>query len=405
MTDYRYELLALERMINEKKGYSQVLLSLQKEEKISQKRFSLLKENLHTLFRHYFTLSFECMNILSVKKNSREFFLALIALTLLRYSKEEKDVILEDYQDTFSRCRLSGNPSLNAAKMEEASASAFVIPEEVKSNKILYHSLLLQVPPFLLKKLSSEMGEQKAIEVLSEYRKKATTYYLLLNDDAPIKDFLPLPDKMKLVYEGEEKDIRKCRYVSEHAYSLLPIPNLEAKVLMMGNMHSDSFIPIAKRLSYVERASLTVAFEEEKKEKKAQALLPNYEGVNTISSPLYLLKTYLPFSSYDDVIVLGKSSECGRRKAYLFPALEEEDLLSSILSMKAQLKEAAPFVRKGGTLLFVQHSLLKEEGEMVIQDFLASNKDFIIVEEKQIYATESQAESGYYCLLKRTQND
>lgn len=55
--------------------------------------------------------------------------------------------------------------------------------------------------------------------------------------------------------------------------------------------------------------------------------------------------------------------------------------------------------------LFVQHSLLKEEGEMVIQDFLANNKDFIIVEEKQIYATESQAESGYYCLLKRTQND
>lgn len=71
---------------------------------------------------------------------------------------------------------------------------------------------------------------------------------------------------------------------------------------------------------------------------------------------------------------------------------------------KETLNQCSKFVAEGGTLIYMIYTISKKEGHQTILDFLADNKDFQFVSEKQYLPYEEGETSLYYAVLKKDSN-
>ena len=80
MADYIPELYALISILSEQKTYGEALFKVNQEEQLSQAGKKKFSENVLGVLRHYFCLSFECLDLLPYAKDSEEHILSLIPL-------------------------------------------------------------------------------------------------------------------------------------------------------------------------------------------------------------------------------------------------------------------------------------------------------------------------------------
>ena len=69
--------------------------------------------------------------------------------------------------------------------------------------------------------------------------------------------------------------------------------------------------------------------------------------------------------------------------------------------MIKDLLESSYFVKEGGHLLFINHSLDQEETKQVIHTFLNQRKDYVLVKDRIVYPGEKDSDGGYFALLER----
>lgn len=421
MQDFIPELRVLVDILLEKKSYREALFKVNMEEKLSQIGKKRLQENVLGVLRHYFCLSFECQNLLLDSISSQEYILSLITLYALRYHRDESHFdIYHAYYDTFLKNRLLGDYHKNFEILENAAKNDFSLPEEMKNSPYFYNSLVLEFPAFLLKRLREDYSIKRALDIASKAHKHPSFIYQASDDKEVI-----LNEKIKpislgnnvTIYEMNKplpiKELKKTNlypigYVYALAYSKLRIPPLMPKIFISGLEDGFSFLPIAFISEKYYQSELFLRYENAVSYRAGMDVVKHFhfKKAHVIQSSLELMKTYASYDNFDIVVSLNKDLKMGKMRfdPSILPALNEEMIHKSHLEQLKTIKEDAKFVKPGGYLLFVNHSLVKEETVQVIEEFLKKNKDFQEIQSDILFPDITNSEGGYYCLLKRKVN-
>ncbi len=421
MSDYVPELNALTLILLENKNYHQAIFKTNMEEKLSQIGKKKMQENVQGVLRHYFRLSFECMDLFNDSKDSQEHILLLIALYELRYHpSKDKAEIKASYLDAFKKMRLLGDCEKNIETLLEASKKPFVFSEEVKKAPYLYNSLLLEAPEFLLKKLTQDFTPQRSLDILSNLKRKPT-YFFSLSNKGSQDEILTNEKFQSVVLENRSvlfktetplplKDAKKLNlypvdFLQMLAFSRVSLPNLTPKVLFTGFDDGFSFLPIGFQVEEYYKGELIVAYEHPTSYRSGMDCIRHFQlkKSKSIESNLALLKTYVQAECFDLVCALGKDTRIAlsRRDPSILPSLKEDSFLKAEKRQLADLLENALFVKEGGVLLFINHSLVKQETYDVINRFLEKRKDFMLIKKEILFPGQMDGDGGFYCVLRR----
>ena len=424
MADYIPELYALISILSEQKTYGEALFKVNQEEQLSQAGKKKFSENVLGVLRHYFCLSFECLDLLPYAKDSEEHILSLIPLFELRYHKDSNvDEIYACYHDAFMKERLMGDVKHNFKILLEATKKPFKIPDEVKSSPYLYNSLVLEIPDFFLKRLSKDYSAQNALNIASYLHKKSYNFFApaltcnqeeLLSNDAfenvSLDDgsILYSTNKPVSIKEVRNKGLYPLGYLEALAYSKLPVPSLQPKILLTGLESGYQLLPLCLKTLDTFESKVDAIYQDALSYRGAVDVMKKYQLKNAhiINTKLSLIKTYVKDHYYDVVVSFGRDCKLGlaRRMPSVLPCLREQDFLKSKKRQLEDLLEMSTFVKEGGHLLFINHALDKEESNEVISSFLSLRKDFTVVMKEMVFPNIMDCDAGFYAILKRKQN-
>ncbi len=424
MADYIPELYALISILSEQKSYGEALFKVYQEEQLSQAGKKKFTENVLGVLRHYFCLSFECLDLLPYRKDSEEHILSLIPLYELRYHKSvSENEIYACYHDAFMKERLMGDSRNNFKVLLEASKNPFKIPDEVKASPYLYNSLVLEIPDFFLKRISKDYGAQNALNIASYLHKKVYNFFAptpsckqeeLLSGD--VFENVSLDDGSILYSTNKPISIREIKnkglyplgYLEALAYSKLPLPALQPKVLLSGLESGYQILPLCFKTLDIFESKIDAIYEDALSYRSAVDMMKKFrlKNAHIINTKLPLVKTYVKDHFYDVVVSFGRDCKIGlsRRMPSVLPCLRETDFLKSKKRQIADLLEMSTFVKDGGYLLFINHSLDKEESNEVVLSFLSQRKDFTTVNKEMVFPNIMDCDAGYYAILKRKNN-
>lgn len=418
MVDFIPELLTLEAVLFERKSFQDAYFQAVINEKLSTSRKNELKERIIGVFRHFQSLSFESLDLFSnYNKDSDEHILSIIALYVLRYEKRTSyDDFSLSYKETFLRLRLSGDYQNNITIIHEACLKPFAVKDEVKSSPCVYNSLVLEVPDFLLKKLTKDFSGKKAFDIALSLRGKLAFYYQNLSDKK-IEDerLIKLPYINAEIYKSNKvlpssqlksMSLSPISYLSSYLFELIPLKmNINTKILLNGCSDNGQFIYWSKRFSSIFNTEIVPVYYDTLLYRNALDYLKHNpkKGVSPLLTESKLIKTYLPYDENDLVICNAMDSKVGlaRRKSEILPSLREKDFPIFVKRCYEQLVDSSLFVKKGGYLGFISYSFDKDETISLINKFLNAFSSFELVKEEYLLASDNSQEGGYIALLRR----
>ena len=116
-----------------------------------------------------------------------------------------------------------------------------------------------------------------------------------------------------------------------------------------------------------------------------------------------MLRTYLPYSSYDVVFVTPKSSFLGQlsKRPSIALTITSNELKKITKKEMACLEEGAKYLLPSGVLVYACESILKEEGPKIVSSFLKRHKDYVLAKEKTIFPYEYNSYGMYYAILEK----
>lgn len=405
----------LNEVLFKKKTLPSALLEAKKTITLTPNEEEEIKKETVVFLRRYFSLRFECSNLLSqYDYESGEFLLSRIALCQLRYSKLTKEEITSEYRNTFARLRFSGNSKTNRDVLMEASKKPFSIPEEAKQSPFYFNSLVLERPEFLFRRFNEEYGSSKTLSRFRSMRKKPTFEYSPLDADS-LTDSLEKTDGAGAyeIYKSEKnyhRDSLKQRriypssYLERLGYSLLELPQVSPKVLRNGITDSFGYFPLALSLKDSYQPKLIVDYQSKAAEAAKDNLnLAQFNDVTILNCEEKYLKTYYSYDQFDIVVDFGKDTGLGLldKKPWLLPSLTREDIENSQKRQLDSLRERSEFVKSKGSLLFINHGLLKAETSDVVHRFLERNNRFELVKEISVCPSDDHGEGGYIALISK----
>lgn len=416
MVDYTPEFLALQQVLFGHKSTRVALFRVYMEEKLSETGKKQTSKIVLGVLQRYFSLSFECLNLLPYKQDSEEFLPPLILLYILRfYKQQDEKEILRCYLDTISSNRLLNEGKKDFTILSKAAEKPFLIPDEVKKNPYYYNSLTLEMPEFLLKRMSADFSPKAAFQVALSLKKKPTYFYFSKDEKEEGEEMkkvslsFPLDcyrsSKKFSAQEVKEKKLIPSSYIEALSFSHLYVPSLMPKVLITGGQDGFEMLPLAFMVEECYDSQLDAVYQTETSYRAALDKKNAFrlKKIAVLQSDMKLLKTYLSYDGYDDVVYFGSDCKigCARQKIGILPALKEEMLIKSKERQVEELLENARFVKEGGSLLFVNNGLEKVETQEVIDAFLSRRKDFIAMETRMVFPFEMDCDGGYYAILKR----
>lgn len=418
MMDFNAEFSALSQILLEQKKYRDAIFKVNMEEKLSINSKKRLLDNVLGILRHYFTLSFEALSLLPYKKESDENILAIILLYHLRYIKKASDEEIKScYLKSFADLRLIGDQNNDFEILKKASLNKFVIPEKLKESPIIYNSLLLEMPSFLLKTISNEFSPQIALQSSIYLHKRPTFFYASKGKEPKVEGSelitVPINDN-EVIYKTDtpislssihQKDLYPIGYLEALAYSELPIPYVEPHVMLIGLSDGFDMVPIGLRINECYQNELACIFPGCVSFRSGNDAKYHYKlkNVSIQNCSFSLAKTYFETEKYDDVICYGSDLKIGlaRKNPARLPTLKESLIEESIERQINELNESSLFVKKGGYLLFINHSIIKEETYDLINSFLNKHNDFILIKKEIIFPNQLDNDAGFYALLKK----
>lgn len=424
MVSYEIELHALIAILLENKTYNEAMFKITQEEKLSSLKKKTVSEIVLGVLRHYFCLSFEGLSILQYKRDCYEHILTIISLYELRYKKKNVDEVKEAYKRTFLSEKLDGEYTNNINKIIESSKEAFNIPEIVKNSPYLFNSLLLEMPEFLLKILSKETSNREAMSISTALHRRSKNSFSPLDENLTIDSFSDLEykkviflDSSFICYRRKNISLKEMRqnhyyplgYLDGLAYSHLNINGVMPKILMSDVSDGLKILPLYMKTKSLYKVKIVCSFDDEIKYRRGIDVAENFKlkNVELIQSDISLLKTHILENDYDNVICYGDDCNIGlsRRMPSILPTLTESKISTSCKRQMVQLKENSRFVKKGGSLLFINHSLINEESKDVIHQFLNDNHSFNLVHEEIVYPNKVDDDGGYFAIINRRGDD
>ena len=180
------------------------------------------------------------------------------------------------------------------------------------------------------------------------------------------------------------------------------MPQVSPKVLRNGLTDSFGYFPLALSLKDSYQPQLIVDYQSKAAEAAKDNLnLAQFNNVTILNCEEKYLKTYYSYDQFDIVVDFGKDTGLGLldKKPWLLPSLTREDIENSQKRQLDSLRERSEFVKSKGSLLFINHGLLKAETSDVVHRFLERNNRFELVKEISVCPSDDHGEGGYIALI------
>ncbi len=419
MLDFNAHTDALRNVLEERNSLKKALFKTYGEHKLTKEDRDDVKNTLNIILRHFFKLTYEAKNLFpSFSDDDFEHYLALICLAKSRYMKENEENIAPRLEKSFSDHLLLTDAKSFESILFKAVQTPFSIPEDVKRYPSAYLSLTLDVPAFLISRIYDEYDRDTALKIVRSLHDSPDTFFVKNDCKGPLEDSYTYDEELCLYRIGrfadlkEKEDFRQgklilAKPVEKEAFDACNLNALEERILLIDQKTPDFASFIDSQLHDKEMVKIDSHYQRDENYRRAIEYCQRRgtERIENILCPLNLVKTYVEFDFYDALFVNGEDMQIGRsgmRKEVL-PCLGEKDFKVSFTRQLSSLKESSHFVKPNGLLVLINSAITAEETTEVSKAFLASNKRFVLVEEKTILPFEHKSEGGYYSIFRRVQ--
>lgn len=422
MNDFTTELLTLEEILVQHNSLKAAYFHAKVNARLSESSLRLLKERLIVILRHYQSLSFECLNLFSkYEKNSKEFLLNLIVLAILRYEKNsDAEAVMQAYRETMSQLRLSMDFNGEKELLLNACKAPFVIPDEIKKAPVVYNSLVLEIPDFLLRSLSEDFGNTDALSIALSLHGNCSHYLVKTNkeDSSLLKEeglepihlsaqnVLYKVNKNFSSQDKKEKGLLPISYLEACALNRVNLPSIAPNVLICNSKSTSLYRYLSACVSSSYDGKVVPVFDSSLSYRLCMDAVKKEKITNVypLLAKSNLMKTYLSFDEFDLVVSCSDDSKTGMARRYveILPSLSSKEFFKPNQKQEEELQDASLFVKEGGYLLFISYALNKRENVDVVAKFLKENKKFALQNQEFLFPDKTEQEGGYYALLRRT---
>ena len=417
------EPILLKELILKKDSFSLTIKNSFKNRILNQNDKKFLILDLKRILRNYQKLSYEELNIFTdYKRNSDEFFFNVVFIFHLRIQDTDKEELKKLYIRRFEYTFDENKKEDNFNKLVASTSIPFKIDEEVKEIPLLYRSLILEIPSFLLNEFDSMFPKKEIKPLINSFYNKTANFYRIKHEskkrDLILKDTdfekINVFNHLILKTNKSEKEIElkykdeliKTEYGLELATGNIKLPVIQPTVLLSDLTPNYLVYRMYDRLLSYQIPILDKCFNDEIVYNKAVEIkktkkLDFYRPILTKNSSL---NTNLQEKSYDLVLYFSSCTAIStNNKEYnILPSLSEADLKMSAHRILEELLSLSTFVKKDKYLLYYSTSITKEESEDIKNLFLKKKeKEFEAVIGRYVLPSEMDSSSCYFYVFRR----
>ena len=390
----------------------------------------LLTRAVNYELRHHLLLRAQVAEALPRFENSEtQLRLGCLLLSWLRDSDRLDGTDIRQWVINTSQTMGLGFTEDDFDLLQKVSFEPSKAPEKYQDNPLAHNALLLNCPEWVLEAYTRQFGTEGAARLLRRAGQPSPLYLTVNTLKADASTFAKDPryhlvESISPSYQGgaslraltRETEARHSREVKEG----LVFPQDISWFRFLDAVSLPQYcrvLHVHAREGYIAAA---LALRASRQEGKVEANFPTLEnmdrakvlhdrlGVNNVRpvvSSTQMLKTSLPFDSYDTVVVTPTSSHLGMasRRPEILPSFDADRLSVIIQSQREELLEASFFTARGGILAYAVPSILSEETDQVVESFLSERKEYRLLTRKALLQEgKDYGYSLYYAILERT---
>lgn len=383
---------------------------------LSETDLVIAKDTLKSVINRYYFLRSEISDLVE-NIESKEADVLVLALAMARYAR---NVVVSDVVGFVKTSKEENGYGFDIEKVEtkfnEIAKNPTPIPEKYENNFVKKVSLLFSYPEWIVGMMKKHFGSKNTFKTISSSR-KSSPINICINpmkvDSLPEAEFVKT-DVASTSYEYISKSVlvenplfkHKKVFVMDQMEQLLA-DELEVNqgddVLIAGGTHNHLANLLAMKVdSFI---NVDYACPSETVYLACKKMSEQYEikSVKAFESDMDLLKTFAEYGKYDKVLVTPPNSELGlvRQKPEILITFKQNELDGLIAGQRIAIKEAGHFVKEGGILIYSVPTLNNKESFNIVNEFIAEDDLFELVEEKLIFPYTHKTSGLYYAKLRK----
>ena len=378
----------------------------------------IVKDTLKSVINRYYFLKYEISSLVE-NQDSKEADVLVVSLAMARYAR---NVVVKDVIDFLSKSNEENNYAFDISKVEELfnsiAKNPTAIPEKYEKNFVKKVALLYSYPEWIVGMMKKHFGTKNTFKTISSSRKSAPINIcineLRLDKGDELGDAFQKTDIASTSYEYVAKNPivdnplfkQKKVFVMDQMEQLL-CDELEIEqgddVLIIGGSHSHLTNLIAMKA--FDLAKINYATESEDIYLSANKMTNQFgiKSAKSFVSTLDLVCTHMAYDKSDKVLVTPPNSELGliRQRPEILITFKQNELDGLIENQKKYIVEASKFVKPEGILVYSVPTLNIKESFNIVNDFIATNEEFELLEENLIFPYVNKTNGMYYAKLRR----
>lgn len=220
---------------------------------------------------------------------------------------------------------------------------------------------------------------------------------------SPVEDILLYQGKgnPKSLKEFNENKIFFMKMATKYLLDKLPIEAYK-KMVIYSEVPNNIYLDLNVRLSKSLNLDLIINHVQSYFDTKKSIERLGIAGIDLYNTPASNLITCVS-QPVDLLLCLPNSTSFDllRSTPDYFLRIKQEKLDSILEEQKIALTECSKLVNENGQLVYMIPTLNKKESINMIGEFLAANRDFELVEDKQFFPFENYDSCLYYAILKK----
>lgn len=380
----------------------------------------IVKDTLKSVINRYYFFRSEIAELVT-DIDSKDADILVLSLAMARYAR---NVTVENVIEFIRKSNETNNYAFNLdivkEKLHDIAKNPTPIPEKYDNNFVKKVSLLYSYPEWIVGMMKKHFGTKNTFKMISSSRKSAPINICKnpnYQEELSSEDFLKT-DIASTSYEyiGKNVLLENSAFVHKKVFVMDQMEQLLAdeldvnfgdETLIIGGNHGHLATLIS--LTVGELAHINYACLNEDSFLLAKKITSTHgvNNVNIFESDAKLLITNVEYKKFSKVLVTPPNSELGliRQKPEILLTFKQNELDGLIAGQKEYLKEASKFVKEDGILIYSVPTLNNKESFAIINEFIAENDEFELLDEKIIFPHINKTNGLYYAKLKKKSSE